>query len=415
MSTSALASARRRRATNENPVAPTPSTSINNRTVQQVQKDIPREQNQTLTPLQILQIHDIKIKELETLITDFTDEDLLTKFIDDKLESVGYSKNVDTKNYDTKNDQSKNDESKNESTGSNVPSLALYDEKLQMQEKRAEQKMDDFKTSVRELIASIKEENGNIMKYVNTNIQNQITSNANLLNDKIAQKFEVMNNIENIMTEFNELKLLVIKSQNMALETSNSVNKLYEQCNLNSARLKDIETSVSLLHSKKSDATSNIMLQSLLSGSLFKSGDFNAFDFNCQPGDNCANCEPDETYDENIGEIKKLNIDFDSNELVLSEEQIEDLLDIRNPTEHNISIHEIIDDASATITDPDPDPSLETETLATETVATETVATDETTDETDETDETNETEPIIDPVPSEELTEEPTEETEPKE
>lgn len=404
MSTSALASARRRRATNENPVAQ--NASISNRGVQQVQQvpqvqqvqQVQKEQNQTLTPLQILQIHDIKIKELETLITEFTDEDLLTKFIDDKLESVVYSKN------DTS--------SKRENIAS--------DEKLQMQEKNIEQKMelqntkiDDFKTSIREAIVSIKEENTNIMKYVNTNIQNQITSNANLLNDKIAQKFEVMNNIENIMTEFNELKLLVIKSQNMALETSNSVNKLYEQCNSNSARLKDIETGVSLLHSKKGDNTSNIMLQSLLSGSLFKSGDFNAFDFNCQPGDNCANCEPDETYDENIGEIKKLNIDFDSNELVLSEEQIEDLLDIRNPTEHNISIHEIIDDASATITDPDP--SLETETLATETVATETVTTDET-DETDETtNETDETEPIIDPVPSEELTEEPTEETEPKE
>ena len=271
MSTSALASARRRRATNENPVAPNASAS--NRGVQQVPQvpQVQKEQNQTLTPLQILQIHDIKIKELETLITEFTDEDLLTKFIDDKLESVVYSKNDNS--------------TQRENITTNEP--PLFYEKLQMQEKNIEQKielqnskMDDFKTSIRELIVSIKEENTNIMKYVNTNIQNQITSNANLLNDKIRQKFEVMNNIENIVSEFNELKLLVIKSQNMALETSNSVNKLYEQCNSNSARLKEIETSVSLLHSKKSDNPSNIMLQSLLSGSLFKSGDFNAFDFN---------------------------------------------------------------------------------------------------------------------------------------
>jgi hypothetical protein len=327
MSTSALASARRRRATSENPVATNPI--INNRVVQQPQqpqKDIPREQNQTLTPLQILQIHDIKIKELETLITEFTDEDLLTKFIDDKLESAGHSKSNDTKSNDTKN----NDTTR-ESGGSNMPSLALYDEKLLMQEKRAEQKMDDFKTSVREQIAVI---------------QNQITSNVNLLNDKIAQKFESMNTIDNIMSEFSELKVLVIKSQNMALETSNNVNKLYEQCNSNSARLKEIETSVALLHSKKASNPSNIMLQSLLNGSLFKSGDFNAFDFNCQPGDNCENCEPDEIYDENLGEIKKLNIDFGNNELLLNEEQIEDLLDIRNPTEHGISIHELIDDAT---------------------------------------------------------------------
>ena len=201
MSTSALASARRRRATNENPTAP--NSSVNTargavqqvQQVQQVQKDIPREQNQTLTPLQILQIHDIKIKELETLITEFTDEDLLTKFIDDKLESVVYSNNANS--------------TKRENITSNEPTL--YDEKLQMQEKNIEQKMelqntkiDDFKTSIREVINSIKEENTNIMKYVNTNIQDQITSNANLLNDKIAQKFEKMNTIENIMSNFNE-------------------------------------------------------------------------------------------------------------------------------------------------------------------------------------------------------------------
>jgi len=333
MSTSALASARRRRATSENPVATNPI--INNRVVQQVQqpqKDIPREQNQTLTPLQILQIHDIKIKELETLITDFTDEDLLTKFIDDKLENIGYSKSNDTKSNDTKSNDTKSNDTTRESGGSNAASLALYDEKLLMQEKRTEQKMDDFKTSLRE----------------------QLTSTTNLLNDKIAQKFESMNTIDNIMSEFSELKVLVIKSQNMALETANSVNKLYEQCNSNSARLKEIETSVALLHSKKASNPSNIMLQSLLSGSLFKSGDFNAFDFNCQPGDNCENCEPDEMYDTNIGEIKKINIDFGNNELLLNEEQIEDLLDISNPTEHGISIHELIDDATSLVEDTEP-------------------------------------------------------------
>jgi hypothetical protein len=342
MSTSALASARRRRATNENPTVP--NTSINTtrgavQQVQQVQKDIPQVQNQTLTPLQILQIHDIKIKDLETIITEFTDEDLLSKFIDEKIEGLA---------------QSKNDDTKRENISSNVPTL--YNEKLQMQEKNIEQKLelqnikiDEFRTSIRELITNIKEENTNTMNYINTNIQNQITSNANLLNDKIAQKFEKINSIENIMSEFNELKLLVISSQNIALETSNTVNKLYEQCNSNSTRVKAVEDRIALLNSRNNDETSNFMLQSLLGGSLFKSGDFSAFDFKCQAGESCENCEPDEIYDENIDEIKKINIDFGSNELILSEEQFEDLLDIRNSTEDNISIHEIIADDTRTL------------------------------------------------------------------
>ena len=69
-----------------------------------------------------------------------------------------------------------------------------------------------------------------------------------------------------------------------------------------------------------------------------------------------------------MGEIKKLNIDFDNNELVLSEEQIEDLLDVRIPTEDNISIHEIIDDASISLAetgqqeDTEPSPQEDTST-----------------------------------------------------
>ena len=380
MSTSALASARRRRATTENPVAQNSSIANANRPVQQVQKDSPREQTQTqtLTPLQILQFHDMKIKELETLITEFTDEDLLTKFIDDKLENI----------VNLKND--------NNGTNNGTSSLlSLYDEKLQMYEKNVGQKIDEFKTSIREIINSIKEENANIMKYINTNIQNQITSNANLLNDKLAQKLATITNINNISSEFNELKSLVIKSQNMALETSNIVNKLYEDCNSNNLRLKSLEDSIALLHNKNTSnvgVNSNIMLQSLLSGSLFKSRDFNTFDFGCQTGENCENCEDDEIYDENIGEIKKLNIDFGNNELVLGEEQIEDLLNIKNPND-NITIHEIMVD-STTI-------DLETSAIE-ETIVSEEMRTTHEAEHSEETGPSEETEPSEETGPSEE-------------
>ena len=350
MSTSALASARRRRATNETPVAPTstipPTNSSATNTINAAtrpgQVASPREQgqgqNQTLTPLQILQIHDIKLKELETLVMDFTDEDALSKFIDDKFDSMIPSKNG------TPNNQS----------------LSLYEEKLQMFEKHLEQKIelqnnkiDEFKVAIRELIANIKEDNNNIMKYINSNIQNQITSNNNLLNDKLGQNCEKMNNFDNILREFNELKLLVIKSQTMSLEMSNSVNKLYEQCNYNSTKAKALEEDVALLHSKKHTNSSNIMLQSLLNGSLFNSGELKPFAFNadgldCGDCGNCDNCGDDDGENTDLDEIKKLNIDFNNNELLLSEEQIEDLLNI-TPANSNISIHEIITNDETTI------------------------------------------------------------------
>jgi len=344
MSTSALASARRRRATNETQVAPVSNnpptngsaTNIINAATRPGQVASPRDQNQTLTPLQILQIHDIKLKELETLVMDFTDEDALSKFIDDKFDTMLSSKNG-----------TPNNQSQSQSQG-----MSLYEEKLQMFEKHLEQKIelqnnkiDEFKTAIRELINNIKEDNNNTMKYINSNIQNQITSNNNLLNDKLGQNCEKMNNFDNILREFNELKLLVIKSQTMSLEMSNSVNKLYEQCNYNSTKAKALEEDVALLHNKKHDNTSSIMLQSLLHGSLFKSSDLKPFAFNADGLDcgDCGDCNDCDEGEENseLDENKKLNIDFNNNELLLSEEQIEDLLNI-TPPNSNISIHEII-------------------------------------------------------------------------
>ena len=316
MSTSALASARRRRTTTETPSPPT-SGSIS----KPVQKDSPREQNQTLTPLQILQLHDLKLKELEIIFTEFTDEELLSKFIDEKLEAHVFSNSLGP----------------------------IDDEKFRVLEKKIDDKIElqnikiaEFKTSLQQTINAVKDENTNIMKYLNDTIQNQIASN-NLLNNKlIDSKFERFNNIENIITEFNELKLLVIKSQNLALETANSVNRLNEQCTLNTMSTKALEENMTLFTSRKNDDSTNIMLQSLLGGSLFKSRDLNSFAFNNNDGGDCGECEEDT----NLDYIKKLNIDFNNNELLLSEEQIADLLDVKSTTiiDNNISIDKIIVD-----------------------------------------------------------------------
>jgi len=296
MSTSALASARRRRTAPEPPITQNvaQSTSAN----KQVQKEAPREPTQTLTPLQILQIHDVKLKELDTLVTEFTSDEFLTKFVDDRLESL----------VSVKNDEMPDN-------NSSMPSMNV--ERLELLEKKIDDKIElqniriaEFKTSVQELLNNIKE-----------NIQTQITSNSTLLNEKFSQTLERIKGINNISAEFNELKLLVIKSQNMALETSNAVHKLSEQCNSNGVTIKALEDNMSLLNTKQPDLANNMMLQSLLNGSLFNSRPMNSFEFN---NETIEDEEVDET--DNLELIKKLNIDFNNNELLLCEEQIEDLL-----------------------------------------------------------------------------------------
>jgi len=382
MSTSALASARRRRTTAEPPITQNvaQSTSAN----KQVQKEAPREPTQTLTPLQILQIHDVKLKELDTLVTEFTSDEFLTKFVDDRLENL----------VSVKNDEMPDN-------NSSMPSMNV--ERLELLEKKIDDKIElqniritEFKTSVQELLNNIKE-----------NIQTQITSNSTLLNEKFSQTLERIKGINNISAEFNELKLLVIKSQNMALETSNAVNKLSEQCNSNGVTIKALEDNMSLLNTKKPDLANNMMLQSLLNGSLFNSRPMNSFEFN---DETVEDEEADET--DNLELIKKLNIDFNNNELLLCEEQIEDLLHAgcSNP-DHNHShsyFHNKItidsDVLDTTIIDNEVD---EVEVIETATTA-EPITPEPTTEEPTTTEPTTEEPTTTEPTTTEPTTTEPT-------
>jgi len=393
MSTSALASARRRRTTAEPPITQNVAQSMSAN--KQVQKEAPREPTQTLTPLQILQIHDVKLKELDTLVTEFTSDEFLTKFVDDRLESL----------VSVKNDEMPDN-------NSSMPSMNV--ERLELLEKKIDDKIElqniritEFKTSVQELLNNIKE-----------NIQTQITSNSTLLNEKFSQTLERIKGINNISAEFNELKLLVIKSQNMALETSNAVNKLSEQCNSNGVTIKALEDNMSLLNTKKPDLANNMMLQSLLNGSLFNSRPMNSFEFN---DETVEDEEVDET--DNLELIKKLNIDFNNNELLLCEEQIEDLLHAgcSNPDHNHSHSHSYFhnkitidsDVLDTTIIDNEVDEVEVIETAAepateptTTEPTTEPTATEPTT--TEPTTEPTTTEPTTEPTTTEPTTTEPT-------
>ena len=93
MSTAALASARRRRTTNE---MPSPSQSVSNKVQQESQNPSKQGQQgqpvQSLTPLQILQVHDNKLKELETLMIEVNNEEYIAHVVDEKIKELMQSK-----------------------------------------------------------------------------------------------------------------------------------------------------------------------------------------------------------------------------------------------------------------------------------------------------------------------------------
>ena len=285
MSTSALASARRRRATNETQVSSANISST--RGVQsspQPQKDIPKEQNQTLTPLQILQIHDMKLKELETIVAEFTDEELLSKFIDEKLE-------INNELAQIKNSLT-NKESNTISNGDNT-----FHEKLQVLEQNFNNKLEiqnnkieEFIKSMREIFANFKEDNTKLMTHITSSIGNEATLKYESMSNKLIHALEGSNKFDTMASDMNELKLLVIKYQTIALETSNNMHKIKEQCDLNVIKTNNIDEKIISLSNKKDNSNdrenySKMMLDSLLSGSLFNSRGVGSFDIEGEMGE----------------------------------------------------------------------------------------------------------------------------------
>ena len=89
MSTAALASARRRRTTNDVSSPPQPQ-SANNKPAQQESPNSakPTVPPQSLTPLQILQLHDNKLKDLEALMIELNSEEYITNVVEEKINDL---------------------------------------------------------------------------------------------------------------------------------------------------------------------------------------------------------------------------------------------------------------------------------------------------------------------------------------
>ena len=164
---SAMASARRRRT---NPQEQNQRPGQTNREVSVSDNNIRDNETNQLTPLQILKLHDEKIKELEELIN--------------------------------------NDSLKNESTSlltnENNMQQSLYEKIEEIVSKRLNNINDEIKSLLL-----------NIEKLSNITINNEKTANK----------------IDKFINELNDLKMLVIKNQSMGLESNNDIIKLKDEVN----------------------------------------------------------------------------------------------------------------------------------------------------------------------------------------
>ena len=329
MSTAALASARRRRTTND--IAS--SQNVSNKTTQQ---DSPNSSKQvmpsppppqSLTPLQILQLHDNKLKDLEALMIELNSEDYITNVVEEKINDlmqdklVAFSSELDKIAPSTTSNSNSDLEAKIQIMETSIQTSIQTN--LNIQNVR----LDEFKENTIKMIELLTSKE-NHMSSANVNVSN-------------------VEKIDMLTKEVNELKLLVIKSQTLALETCNSILSMKDEFKLINEKIMQNANAISAMNTRQCNAPqcdpAQMFLQSFMKNKLFGGGNI------MNMGDDYEEDDDGGDYDDetNLNMNKKLHIDLNNEEVILNDEEVilnDEEVNLDNNVEENLNTEELIID-----------------------------------------------------------------------
>jgi hypothetical protein len=309
MSTAALASARRRRTTND-PAASSQNTS--NKSSQQESPNSAKQvipPPQSLTPLQILQLHDNKLKDLETLLIELNSEEYITNVVEEKITELMQSKLA------TFSDDLDKVKPSNSNYSSIETKLQMLETTIQTNLTIQNVRLDEFKNGIQDNFNTFKENTIKMIELLNAKETNVSIPGESTMN---VEKLELLTK------EVNELKLLVIKNQTLALETCTSLISMKDDIKLNNEKIAQTIDKVrassmnNMCCNEEQCDPAQMFLQSFMRTKLFS-------------GTNKMNMDANMDYeyegegdDENQGSdnTKKLHIDLTNEEIVLDEEEI---------------------------------------------------------------------------------------------
>ena len=359
MSSSALASARRRRAGGETSVTP----PIISRTDKVEQPEAPM-QNQPLTPLVILQQHELKIKQLEGLITKEEDYEELFQQIDEKIDKL-FSVNFEVYNNELNAIKSILESGEPlTNTNTNTNTSTLIEDKVDIHTSRIE----DFKSSQTQLFGLLKDDTTKVIELLTTNMETKFTllnSNTSNLESKINELSVSYENqqastkvLSKLESELNMIKTTLISNQSMILEMSNVVNSIKDTLNVHKEHITTITSKIEVMERGQSRRNpAHDLLSSLMSMNT-RCANPNSMSFCCEAEDcGAEDCEAEDCgvnsgmlnfESANLGE---LNIDFNNDELIMDENQIAELLEIRNFD--TINIDDTIEEVDCEIVETD--------------------------------------------------------------
>jgi hypothetical protein len=324
MSTAALASARRRRTTNDVSLPPQPQ-SANNKTAQQESPNSSKQivPPQSLTPLQILQIHDNKLKDLEALMIELNSEEYITNVVEEKINDLMQEKLVDFSNKLEKATPSISNNTTN-NTSSDLET------KLQMLETIQNVRFDEFKNGMQQNFNTFKENTVKMIELLNTKEATISSTNVSMptSNESSVEKLELLTK------EVSELKLLVIKNQTLALESSNAIINVKDEFKLNNQKMVQIIDKITMLSNRQCNEPqcdpAQMFLQSFMKNKFFGGAG------------NVDQCYDDDESGDNMNYTdinKKLHIDLNNEEVLLNDEDV-----ILNGEELTLNSDELIID-----------------------------------------------------------------------
>ena len=364
MSSSALASARRRRAGGE--TSATPPIIARNAKVEQPEAPT---QNQPLTPLVILQQHELKIKQLEGLITKEEDYEELFQQIDEKIDKL-FSVNFEVYNNELNAIKSILESGEPlTNTNTNTNTSTLIEDKVDIHTSRIE----DFKSSQTQLFGLLKDDTTKVIELLTTNMETKFTllnSNTSNLESKIKElslSYENQQASTNVLSklesELNMIKTTLISNQSMILEMSNVVNSIKDTLNVHKEHITTITSKIEVMERGQSRRNpAHDLLSSLMSMNT-RCANPNSMSFCCEAEDcGAEDCGAEDCEAEDCGvnsgmlnfesaNLGELNIDFNNDELIMDENQIAELLEIRNFD--TINIDDTIEEVDCEIVETD--------------------------------------------------------------
>ena len=314
MSTAALASARRRRTTNEPPPA---SQNASNKSSQQESPNSAKQAlppPQSLTPLQILQLHDNKLKDLEALLIELNSEEYITNVVEEKITELMQSKlavfSDDLDKFKSSNSNSNSIETK----------LQMLETTIQTNLTIQNVRLDEFKNGIQDNFNTFKENTIKMIELLNAKETQVSHTNVSLPDDSTmnVQKLELLTK------EVNELKLLVIKNQTLALETCTSLINMKDDIKLNNEKITQtidkirVSSVNNMCCNEEQCDPAQMFLQSFMRTKLF--GGTNNTNMDANMDDEYEGEGDDEKHETDNN--KKLHIDLTNEELALDEEEI---------------------------------------------------------------------------------------------